>query len=125
MTSGEVRFGAELRRVRREKGKTLEDLAAIMGVSIPYVSDIERGQRSPPPRAVIAKVLTAWGCLDNLDYFAELAVQHRGEFQMAPKNADERRVLVALERTLEADLNTNQYEQIVELLKRIREGRHG
>jgi transcriptional regulator with XRE-family HTH domain len=41
------RFGDALRRLRRNAGKTLSDLAKLLGVSIVYVSDVERGNRRP------------------------------------------------------------------------------
>lgn len=41
------RFGEALRRMRRDAGKTLGDLARLLGVSVVYVSDVERGNRRP------------------------------------------------------------------------------
>jgi len=41
------RFGDALRRHRRKAGKTLRDLADLLGVSIVYISDVERGNRNP------------------------------------------------------------------------------
>ena len=41
-------FGATLRRLRENANKTLKELANAMGVSVVYVSDIERGRRNPP-----------------------------------------------------------------------------
>lgn len=113
-------FGTELRRIRREEDKTLEDVANIMGVTIPHVSDIERGRRSPPPRPMIARILGEWDRLEELDGLGELAMRFRGEFQRAPKNASEHQVLVALERALDDNLSSAQYEQILKLLEEIR-----
>ena len=42
-----LRFGDALRKARRKDGKTLSDLAGLLGVSIVYVSDVERGNRKP------------------------------------------------------------------------------
>ena len=39
------RFGDALRRNRREAGKTLGDVATLLGVSVVYISDVERGNR--------------------------------------------------------------------------------
>src|SRR5437868_5342685 len=96
-------FGTELRRIRRETDKTLEDVAIILDVSIPHVSDIERGRRSPPSRTAIANILRTWGRSEELDNLADLAMQFRGQFQRAPRNAAERRVLVGLERALDTE----------------------
>lgn len=39
--------GKNLGRLRREKGLTQEDLAALSGLSQQYLSGLERGQRNP------------------------------------------------------------------------------
>ena len=113
----EKTFGTELRRIRREENKTLENIAEVMKVSIPHVSDIERGRRSPPPRAMIARILESWGRLEDLDTLAELAMKYRGEFQRAPKSANERQVLVALERTLDSGPTEDDFKKLLEFLK--------
>lgn len=41
------RFGDLLRRLRRKSNKTLGDVARKLGVSIVYLSDVERGNRKP------------------------------------------------------------------------------
>jgi transcriptional regulator with XRE-family HTH domain len=41
------RFGDMLRRIRRKADKTLGDVARELGVSVPYISDVERGNRKP------------------------------------------------------------------------------
>lgn len=41
------RFGDELRRLRIEAGKTMAELAESLGISVPYLSDVERGRRNP------------------------------------------------------------------------------
>ena len=40
-------FGALLRKLRRAADKTLGEIAKVAGVSIVYLSDVERGNRSP------------------------------------------------------------------------------
>lgn len=40
-------FGEKLRNLRIENKKTLKDLADELGVSVVYISDVERGRRSP------------------------------------------------------------------------------
>lgn len=40
-------FGQNVRRVRRERGMTLEALAHDVGLAYTYVGQIERGQRNP------------------------------------------------------------------------------
>ena len=50
------RFGEALRRQRRKAGKTLGDLARLLGVSVVYVSDVERGNRRPLSNERILRV---------------------------------------------------------------------
>ena len=40
-------FGDALRQTRRNAEKTLGDVAKLLGVSVVYVSDVERGNRRP------------------------------------------------------------------------------
>jgi predicted transcriptional regulator len=41
-------LGLEMREKRIKKGITLREMAELIGVSAPYVSDLERGNRSWP-----------------------------------------------------------------------------
>ncbi|MGX5804865.1 helix-turn-helix domain-containing protein [Bradyrhizobium sp. Arg314] len=40
-------FGANVRRVRQERGMTLESLATEAGLAYSYMGGIERGQKNP------------------------------------------------------------------------------
>lgn len=42
-----MEFGPLLREKRRHAGRTMAELARVLGVSVPYVSDVERGNRAP------------------------------------------------------------------------------
>lgn len=48
-------FGALMRKIRTERGLTLRDVGAILGVSHVYVGEVERGDRAPMARARIAR----------------------------------------------------------------------
>lgn len=50
------RFGEALRKRRRDANKTLSDIADVLGVSVVYVSDVERGNRRPLNNESIIKV---------------------------------------------------------------------
>ena len=50
------RFGEALRKRRRETKRTLSDIADVLGVSVVYVSDVERGNRRPLNNDSIIKV---------------------------------------------------------------------
>ena len=41
-------FGQRIRKLRETAKKSLKDLADAVGVSVVYISDIERGHRNPP-----------------------------------------------------------------------------
>ena len=50
------RFGDVLRTQRRQAGKTLGNLAELLGVSVVYLSDVERSNRKPLNKDRILKV---------------------------------------------------------------------
>lgn len=52
-------FGVNVRRIRRERGLTLEAFADAVGLAYSYVGEIERGRKNPTLDVVerIAKVL--------------------------------------------------------------------
>ena len=75
-------FGPRLREARRSAGKTLEDVASHLGVSIPYVSDIERGNRAPLSNAKISVVAAFLGT-DAEDLICA-AAESRGSFDLDP-----------------------------------------
>jgi transcriptional regulator with XRE-family HTH domain len=70
------RFGDLLRELRRAKNKTLGDVARMLGVSVVYLSDVERGHRKPFNRDRILKVATFLGA-DSTDLF-QAADRERG-----------------------------------------------
>lgn len=47
-------LGAQARKFRIARGMRQEDVAAALGLSVAYVSLIERGRRNPPITTVIA-----------------------------------------------------------------------
>lgn len=49
-------FGAVLRRLRQERGYTIEEAAKRGGVTANYLGDVERGQRNPTMK-VVARLL--------------------------------------------------------------------
>ncbi|MFC0561178.1 helix-turn-helix domain-containing protein [Halalkalibacter alkalisediminis] len=53
--------GGNIRMIREEKGMTLNELAALSGVSKSYISYIERGMQKNPSISVLEKISTALG----------------------------------------------------------------
>ncbi|WP_329108818.1 helix-turn-helix transcriptional regulator [Micromonospora sp. NBC_01699] len=53
-------IGSVLRRVRLRQGRTLRDVARTAGVSVPYLSEIERGRKEPSSE-VLAAICRALG----------------------------------------------------------------
>jgi transcriptional regulator with XRE-family HTH domain len=49
-------FGAVLRRLRQERGLTIEEAAKRGDVTANYLGDVERGQRNPTMK-VVARIL--------------------------------------------------------------------
>lgn len=42
-----MNFGDKLRQIRIKNGMKMKDVALILGLSVAYISDIERGNRNP------------------------------------------------------------------------------
>lgn len=61
-------MGAALRRIRLDRGLTLREVAQAARVSMPYLSEIERGRKEPSSE-ILAGVCTALGLtiVDLLD----------------------------------------------------------
>ncbi|NYI96705.1 transcriptional regulator with XRE-family HTH domain [Streptomonospora nanhaiensis] len=68
-------IGATLRRARLEQGRTLQDVAEAAQVSLPYLSEIERGRKEPSSE-VLAAVYRALG-LQLVDLVGDLHMQLR------------------------------------------------
>src|SRR4051794_34241046 len=66
-------IGAALRRIRQDSGLTLREVAAIAAVSMPYLSEVERGRKEPSSE-VIAGICTALG-LTLVDLLDEARVE--------------------------------------------------
>jgi transcriptional regulator with XRE-family HTH domain len=79
-------FGRILRKVRTSKGLTQEELAFRADMSVPYLSDIERG-RSSPSLALIVDLAVAMEVhpAELLQELDPAAASHGGE-RKRPKN---------------------------------------
>src|SRR3712207_9373637 len=67
-------FGERVRRLRRERGLLLKDMAAHLGVSSAYLSALERGERGRPTWTLIQGVIHYFNIIwDEADELARLA----------------------------------------------------
>lgn len=62
-------YGETLKELRRDRKMTLCDVADAAGISLAYLSSIERGVRSPPDDETLRRILEAMG---EVKRFAEL-----------------------------------------------------
>jgi transcriptional regulator with XRE-family HTH domain len=83
-------IGSVLRRVRQRQGRTLKEVAAVAGVSLPYLSEVERGTKEASSE-ILAAICRALGLpmTDLLDLVRQEMLS-----QMTPRAAH-RRVPVA------------------------------
>lgn len=74
-------FGELLRTLRVESGKSMGDLARYLGISVPYLSDVERGNRAPltSERTIAAARFLEVDCFPLLVAAAEC----RGAFELS------------------------------------------
>lgn len=52
-------YNNQLRKIREEKGMTLEELSNLSGVSVGYLCHLERGSRKNPSMEVMEKIAKA------------------------------------------------------------------
>lgn len=73
-------FGDLLRKIRRKSGKTMLDLAEHLGVSVVFISDVERGNRAPLTRERIVKAAEYLGV--DPGPFLVAAAKSKGSFEL-------------------------------------------
>lgn len=123
LTSHPEPFGDALRRLRREAGRTLSDLASLLGVSIVYVSDVERGNRKPLGNERILKVAQFLGA--DPTPLIEAANRERGfiEYDITNASSLEADVVGGLVSGLaRGGVSDDQLHQIRAILKRKGDG---
>jgi transcriptional regulator with XRE-family HTH domain len=87
-------FGAALRKMREDKGMLLRNLAAHLKVSLPYLSDVERGRREPlsNDRIMSAALMLEGDAL----HLIEQAIRDRGFLLLDIDDDDALRVKAAM-----------------------------
>jgi transcriptional regulator with XRE-family HTH domain len=93
-----AKFGAELRRHREEAGLTLAALAERSGLSVGYISLIERGERDPSISTVtaLAKALgiSPGEFLKPMPKMGPIATHFAEVFDLAPPDAQEAIIMI-------------------------------
>lgn len=75
-------FGTLLRQLRKRAGMTQGDLAAAVGYSVSFISDLEQNRRLPAVAVVLQQFIPALGLQEEAGFathLVELAAQARGE----------------------------------------------
>lgn len=110
------RFGKLLRGERERSGKTMGDLARFLGVSVPYISDVEHGNRSPLTNERILRAAEFLG-IDDPRPLLLAAGQDRGSFDLdaATVSPKAREVGATLMRSW-SDLSEEQLDEIARVL---------
>lgn len=81
-------FGERLRRLRQGGGYTLRELAKATGYSFPYLSELERGVKSPS-REVVEKLTSVLGAGRELRWAACMGEMDRaGRKWLVPSEVD-------------------------------------
>jgi len=110
-------FGDLLRKIRKRSGKTMFQLAQHLGVSVVFISDVERGNRAPLTAERILK-LTEFLSLDP-EPFLLAAAKSRGSFELDATrvSGNAQRVGAALMRGW-AELKEEDLEKIARIVRR-------
>ena len=70
-------IGERLRRTRRAQGRTLSDVSRVARVSVPYLSEVERGRKEASSEVLAAICDALW--IDLSDLLAGVAQDLAGE----------------------------------------------
>lgn len=95
------KFGDALREARESKGITVSALAEAINVSVPYLSDVERGKRNPfGRRDLIGAAEEELGLAAG--FLAELAAGERNKLDVSDLTPGERRRVAVFAQQLRA-----------------------
>ena len=102
----ESTFGQYVRRQRELQELTMRQLADLVGISNPYLSQIERGLREPSERVVEA-------IADNLEMSADALKRHRVRAEESGDAGEEPAVVAAIR--ADKDLTAGQRRALIEV----------
>lgn len=109
------KFGDELRALRLQAGKSMGDVARLLGVSVTFISDVERGRRGPLSPDNVTKAAEFLG-VDPKPLLTK-AAKEKGSIKLSAVNATPMHLAVGagLARRW-ADLTPEQLQQIGKVL---------
>jgi transcriptional regulator with XRE-family HTH domain len=116
-------FGERVRRLRRERGLLLKDMAAHLGVSSAYLSALERGERGKPTFTLIQGVIQYFNIIwDEADELARLADLSEPRVKIDTGSTTPRKTLFANRLAREiAQLSDEEVEDLLAILDRAAE----
>jgi transcriptional regulator with XRE-family HTH domain len=116
-------FGERVRRLRRERGLLLKDMAAHLGVSSAYLSALERGERGKPTFTLIQGVIQYFNIIwDEADELARLADLSEPRVKIDTGSTTPRKTLFANRLAREiGQLSDDEVEDLVAILDRAAE----
>lgn len=79
-------FGKLISKERKAKGLSQRELASRIGVSGPYLNDIEHGRRNPPSEEIVTQMAKALGIPE--DHLCALAGSMPADIQKAAETQD-------------------------------------
>ena len=116
-------FGERVRRLRRERGLLLKDMAAHLGVSSAYLSALERGERGKPTFTLIQGVIQYFNIIwDEADELARLADLSEPRVKIETGSTTPRKTLFANRLAREiVQLTDEEVEDLLAILDRAAE----
>jgi transcriptional regulator with XRE-family HTH domain len=115
-------FGELFREERKRAGKTLGQTAQHLGISLTYLSDVERNQR-PPLNPERIRTAAAWFGIDPTELLAA-AAERQGDFRVktASLGPTAKAALASLQRGL-PEFDESFFEKLLQLTKRQGKGK--
>ena len=89
-------YGKFIRNERHRADLTLAQVADTLGVSISYLSDIERGQRAPPNRELQIKLANAVNGQQYVHYRAFVQAYKKCEINIAGSSEQVQEIAISL-----------------------------
>jgi transcriptional regulator with XRE-family HTH domain len=112
-------FANAIRHRRRELGLTLEQVHVRTGWSIPYVSELERGVKQPPPAESVGKLSAALEMDDR--QLKRLAAESRRSIELDLEGASvqERQLAALLGRKFQRGLSEKELTTLLDSAERL------